>query len=195
MPINLRSPIAQLVGGARGRVLDTLARVGRAFSIRQIAEMSDVHHTQASELLREFEGMGLVRSQRVGRSIAYEPVEGNILLAAVRRVLLLRTEILDGLRGGAEDAPSGVTLAVFGSVASGRAVEGSDLDLAVITEDDAGSDTNKWVEQYITFARAATGMEVSPLRYTQSQWSQAKAHGELITKTIADNHVLLTGKL
>lgn len=195
MTVDLKSPVAALVGGARGHLLETIARVGRPFSIRQLAEMSGITHPQASELLREFEGMGLVRSQRVGRSIAYEPIEGNILLAAVRRILFLRTEILEGLQDAAEGAPAGVTLAVFGSVASGKAVAGSDLDLAIITEDEATTTTKEWVDQYVDFARAASGMEVSPLRYTQSQWDQAKTEGELITKTIADNHVLLAGKL
>lgn len=195
MQIDLKTPLSQLVGGARGRVLETIAQVGRPFSIRQLAEMSDVHHVQASKLLREFEGMGLVDSQRIGKSIAYKPVEGNVLLAILRRVLLLREEIIGELERSARDAPTGVTIAIFGSVASGRASAGSDLDILVITEDGAGSDADDWIREFLEWAERASGMSVNPLRYTQSQWRQDVSDGVLVTRTIEDNHRVLVGSL
>lgn len=195
MSVDLKSPVADLVGGARGRLLETIARVGRPFSIRQLAEMSDITHPQASELLQQFENMGLVRSQRVGRSVAYEPVGDNVLLQAIRRILSLRQEIIDSLETYAEDAPPGVTLALFGSVVSGRATQGSDLDVLVITEDGERPEDKDWVEGFLAFAQKASGLDVNPLRYTMSAWKQANSQGELITKTIADIHLVLAGKL
>lgn len=193
MSVDLKAPVTALVGGARGRLLETVARVGRAFSIRQLAEMAGIAHPQASELLREFEGMGLVRSQRVGRSIAYEPVDGNVLLELLRRIAMLRDEIVERLREETAGAPKHLTVAVFGSVARGGATDGSDLDLLVVGGE--APDTEAWTEVFLRRATEISGMPVNALKYSREEWNEAKSRRDLITEEILDGSILLVGRL
>lgn len=193
MSTDLKHPLISLVGGARGRLLDTVARVGRPFSIRQLADMSGIVHSQARDLLREFEGLGLVRSQRVGRSIAYEPVDGNVLLELLRRIAMLRDEIIDRLREEAAGAPRHLTVAVFGSVARGKATDGSDLDLLVIGGE--SPDAEAWTEAFLRRATEISGMPVNALKYSREEWDEAKDRQDLIAEEIMDGSILLVGRL
>lgn len=194
MSFDPQSVLPHLVGGARGNLLDTLAKVGKPHSIRQLADLAGVGHPNAIDLLREFEELGIVRSQKIGRSVVYEPVVDNVLLGLLRRIRTLQKEIVDALTVRAENAPPGVVLAVFGSVATGRASEGSDLDLLAIVDpvDDAA---NEWVDEFVRFSRRASGLEVNPLRFTPEEWASAMNDRALIVATVQDRHRLLCGEL
>ena len=189
-----QSAVAQLVGGARGRLLETVATVGRPYSVRQLAERAGVDHTNASDLLREFQGLGLVRSEPIGSSIAYEPVIDNVLLGMLHKMRLLQSEIVEALAVRATLAPPGVTLAVFGSVAAERASQGSDLDLLVIT-DTGDTETQGWADEYIRYAGRASGLDVNPLRFSREDWKEAQREGALIVDTVRSRHRLLCGEL
>jgi hypothetical protein len=194
MSIDPSKAISQLVGGARGRLLEAIARMGRPFSIRQWAERAEIDHKGAASLLREFEALGLVRSEKVGSSISYKPVADNALLGLLRRMLMFDKEIQAALEQRAEGAPEGVTLGIFGSFAAGRAKEGSDLDVLVIV-DPEDSEAVEWVNEFVGFAQRASGMPVNPLRFTPKEWESAVAEDALIVATIQDRHCMLVGDL
>lgn len=192
--MNPSSSLSDLVGGARGRLLEVVAQVGRPMSIRRFADLANVDQKGAGAILRDFAELGLVRSERVGKAISYEPMADNVLLGLVRRIRTLQREIVDALAERAEKAPDGVTLAVFGSVAAGRATKGSDLDLLVIVDPDVEAAAD-WADDFIRFAQRASGLDVNPLRFTPEEWSAAKKERALIVATIQDRHRLLCGEL
>lgn len=124
--------------GSRTRlaVLQALMRnPGAEWTGREIARAARVSPSQALAALRVFEGEGLCRQRRFGRSSVWAANGDHFITRALGPVLRLdktaqaRLEALIGsaLRGsGAEEAH------LFGSVANGSEEANSDIDLLVV---------------------------------------------------------------
>lgn len=127
------STLAELFGGAgRFRVLRSLfAEPGRGFGARELAAEADIDPGNVARLLKRWTAAGLVqRRQHDGLPRYYASADPS--LAALATLMQQDSELIRTLRE-ALSAVAGVKLAVvFGSVASGQARAGSDVDVLVL---------------------------------------------------------------
>jgi predicted nucleotidyltransferase len=128
-------PLAALFPGARGAVLDVLTRVQRGMTIRQLADRAGVSHPQAARHIRDFELLGIVSRELVGRSHRITLTE-TMAAELLRRLTQLRTAVLHEMRTAASTLdPLPVSMVVFGSFARGDDGAASDIDVLVVIDD------------------------------------------------------------
>ena len=189
--MDLSAPLASVVGDARGRLLETVVRSDRPRSIREWSRRAGVNHAHARSLLREFEDMGLVSSERVGASTVVVAVPESALRRRLRGLFLVAEDIVEAARQGAQSAPSGVAVTLFGSLARGSLRGGSDVDLCVVAS--AEPATEDWIRSYVEKLQAVSCLPVNLLRFTPADWDDAVANGESIIDEIRRDGVDLTG--
>ncbi len=191
--MDLNTPLASVVGDARGRLLEAVVRSDRPRSIREWSRRAGVNHAHARSLLGEFEDMGLVSLERVGASTVVVAVPESALRKRLRGLFSVAQDIVDAARQGARSAPQGVTMTLFGSLARESVREGSDVDLCVVAP--AEPVNEQWIRAYVDKLQAVSCLPVSLLRFTPTEWDDAVANGERIVDEIRRDGLDLTGGL
>jgi len=189
MSLDYGHPIRQVVGGARGKILEAIIRTHNTYPVRQWARRADVSHVQAGTLLREFADMGIVRGEQRGRNIEYTPVPEHLVYRRLSAVDTVAKDVIPTARA-LLDAPEHAVAGVFGSAA--REALGPDSDLDVFVVD--GSD-GAWVYEWQTALEDRLGLSVNVLSFTPVEWAEAKRAGERIVAEISRDGLLLQGSL
>jgi len=188
--MNLGSPISALVGDARGKLLETVVRTDRPYSIREWARRSGIGHYQANVLLGEFEEMGLVQSFVAGRSHVFTAIPASALRKRLRGLFDIRDDIVEAARHRAVDAPVGVTVTLFGSLARDELRGSSDVDLCIVSS--RVSSVEEWIDAYVADVRQVSGLPVNLLRFDEDEWKDAVDAGERIVPEIHRDGIVLT---
>lgn len=189
--MDLSTPLASVVGDARGRLLEAVVRSDRPRSIREWSRRAGVNHAHARALLDEFEDMGLVSSEQVGATTVVVAVPESALRRRLQGMFSVGQDIVEAARQGAQSAPPGVTVMLFGSLARESVREGSDVDLCVLAPTEPT--TEEWVRAYVEKLQAVSCLPVNVLRFTPTEWAEAAAIGERIVDEIGRDGVELTG--
>lgn len=132
--------LSALFGGpGRTAILRLLAeQEGASLTGRQVAELTGLSPAGATRALDHLSGLGVITSRRVGRAVTHELQHDNVLVQTiVVPVLAAEKAVVDDVRHELVSAFGDVALSVvlFGSVASGEATPGSDIDVLVVTDD------------------------------------------------------------
>jgi hypothetical protein len=123
-------------GPGRTGILRLLAAQTAPLTGRQVAELAGLTPSGAGRALEHLSGLGVVTRRRVGRAITHELQRDNVLVQTIVLPALASEEALVGDLKAAlskEFAEVAVSVVLFGSVASGEAQPGSDVDVLVIT--------------------------------------------------------------
>ncbi len=190
--MDLSTPLASVVGDARGRLLEAIVRSDRPRSIREWSRRAGVNHAHAASLLREFEDMGIVSSEQVGATTVVVAVPESALRQRLQGLFFVERDIIEAARQGAQSAPPGVTVTLFGSVARESARAGSDVDLCVVAPTDSAIE--EWVRAYVEKVQEVSCLPVNLLRFTPTEWDDAVANGERIVDEIRRDRVELNGR-
>lgn len=140
--------------------------------------------------MREFEDLGLVRSDRVGRSVVVVAEPRSLLRQHLQRILALQFQVPDVAREAAQFVPDGVDMYLFGSAVRGNLGEGSDIDLCVIGPESEATDSAS--SEVAAGLSAALPLPVNVLRFTRQEWERARRDGERIVSEVLSG-VRLTG--
>lgn len=138
-------PVQSLIPGARGRVLDVLARTTAELNLGTVARLTGVSPAQASRVLPRLVALGVVERRDVPPASRYRLVRENVMARAVIDLGEIRDGTIDRLRdlaGAIRPAP--VSMVLFGSVARGEADADSDIDVLVVRRDDIDEDDERW---------------------------------------------------
>lgn len=156
-----------MIPGVQGRILAVLAETTAELNLRTIARLAGVSPAQASRVLPDLVGLGLVERREAPPSALFAMVDDNIAARAVRALSRSREAVLRELGTGAALLdPSPESVIVFGSFARGEADDSSDLDVVFVRPTDVGEDDDRWaaaVEAWRTAARRLTGNRVQIL--------------------------------
>jgi predicted nucleotidyltransferase len=136
--VNWSIDIVNALFGGPGRtaILRLLAVQTAPLTGRQVAELTGLTPAGAGRALEHLSDLGVVARRRVGRAITHEIQPDNVLVQTlVLPVLAAESALVEDLRSGLAEAFAEVALSVvlFGSVVSGDARPGSDVDVLVIT--------------------------------------------------------------
>ncbi len=186
-----------MIPGAQGRLLAALAGTTSPLNLRTLAGLADVSAAQASRLLPGLVELGLVERVDVPPSALFRLVDGNLGAQVVRQLADLRRTALAQLGclvGSMDPAPRcGL---VFGSMATGEAEAGSDIDVLLVRRDAVDEDDDSWhdaVERFRESARELTGNPVSVLEVSQAHLSDRLRGGEPLWRDIAEHGIVIHG--
>ncbi len=192
--MDLVRPVSALVPGARGKVLTVMLDAGREMSTVQIGRLADVSTPQASRVLAQLCELGLAERRDVPPSVLYRLVPGSRVVELLGELRSLRADVLRrAAEFGRSIVPSPVHLAIFGSVATGRAGSESDIDVLAVRPTKADDD-DAWTESLDRFRRdlsAYAGSGVEVLEVSQREWS-TRDLGEPLWASIDREQIVLT---
>ena len=136
--------------------------------------------------------VGLLRSERVGNQVHFQANPDHPVFAELQALVRKTTGLADVLRQALQPLGDQVELAlVFGSMASGSAHAGSDVDLLVV-----GSASFAQVVEATFAAQTQLGREINPKVMTATEWATKKAEGNpFVQELLAKPQILLIGTL
>ena len=175
------STLAELFGGvARFRALRSLfAEPGRGFGQRELAAEAGIDPGNVARLLKRWTAVGLVqRHQQDGLPRYYASADPS--LAALTTLMQQDSRLVHTLRD-ALSAVAGAKLAVvFGSVASGQARAGSDVDVLVL-----GTASELKLNAALKPAGRALGRTVHATAFTIEAFKNQLRAGESFAQGVA----------
>lgn len=136
--------------------------------------------------------VGLLRSERVGNQVQFQANQSHPVFAELQALVRKTTGLADVLRQALQPLGDQVQLAfVFGSMASGSAHAGSDVDLLVV-----GSASFAEVVEVTYAAQAQLGREINPKVMTAAEWVRKRAEGNsFVEELLAKPKLMLIGTL
>src|SRR6266403_4283553 len=123
-----------LFGRTRGAVLSVLyGHVGEAFSLRQLARLTDITLGPVQRELRHLVGAGLVTRKTVGVQTLYTANQQSPVFAEIKSLITKTVGLYDVVFGALEPIRKSINLAfVYGSVAQSSESARSDVDLMIV---------------------------------------------------------------
>ena len=141
-------PIRALIP-AFGALLDAMIGAGHELSTAQAARVAGVSGPQASRVLAQLVGLGIVRRREVPPAVVYAPVESNLVVAMLRDLCNLRDRVITEARSAAVSiTPRPIVLALYGSVARGTSDADSDIDVVAVRPDSELALANETPAEY-----------------------------------------------
>jgi predicted nucleotidyltransferase len=168
-------------------ILRVLQDNREGMSGRAIAREAGINHQVCAQALRHLEGLGLLQRQGQGRTQLIRFHFDNYLVKELIFPLLkrerdfqdhMRQDIAKAFRGKA------LTITVFGSVARGQDVPGSDIDVLIVSE---GSNKNQALEKatgYSAEFKRKYGLRLSPIVMTPLEARRRAKSSEPLFKNI-----------
>ena len=157
-------PVQTVIPGVQGRILGVLAQTSAELNLRTIARLSRVSIAQASRVLPNLVGLGMVERREVPPSTLFRLREEHVASWAVLALAGARQTVLEQLgRTAGALAPPPASLIVFGSLARGEARADSDIDVIVVRPAEVAEEDEGWasaIEEWRRNARRLTGNAV-----------------------------------
>jgi len=169
-----------------------LMQPAQKIHLRELARQTQAAPGTLKKELDALCHVGLLTSERVGNQVQFQANQGHPVFAELQALIRKTTGLADVLRQALQALGEQVALAfVFGSMASGSAHAGSDVDLLVV-----GSASFAQVVEATHATQAQLGREINPKVMTADEWTRKQAEGhpfvqELLTKP----RILLIGTL
>ncbi len=169
-----------------------LMQPAQKIHLRELARQTQAAPGTLKKELDALCHVGLLTSERVGNQVQFQANQGHPVFAELQALIRKTTGLADVLRQALQPLGEQVALAfVFGSMASGSAHAGSDVDLLVV-----GSASFAQVVEATHATQAQLGREINPKVMTADEWTRKQAEGhpfvqELLTKP----RILLIGTL
>ena len=136
--------------------------------------------------------VGLINSERVGNQVQFQANQSHPVFTELQALIRKTTGLADVLRQALQPLGDQVALAfVFGSMASGSAHAGSDVDVLVV-----GSASFAQVVEATYAAQAQLGRDINPKVMTPTEWATKRAEGHpFVQELLAKPRILLIGTL
>lgn len=171
-------------------LLEFFLRPGTRLHVREMARQVGASAPAVSEELRRLAELGVLRAQRVGRSLVYFVDERSPLVPEVRG-LVQKTIGVQALLQQALDGLDGVEGAyIFGSHASGRESASSDVDLLIV-----GKPDRKALSERLAPVERTIRRDINVITTTAAQMRLKHDSGDPFWKRImAEPLITITGE-
>ncbi|MHB8288581.1 MAG: nucleotidyltransferase domain-containing protein [Acidimicrobiales bacterium] len=191
--MDLGRPSADLLPGPRGRLLVTMAQLGRPVTVRELARYAKTSPQSALNVVNDLTETGLVRADRAGRSLMVTLNKEHLLAEPIIVMLETRHRLVDRLAGVLGGWPQLAGAWLFGSAARGDGSRESDIDLLLVaklsTSEPAWTDVTA---QLIGWVRDWTGNEAQLVEHTLDSFSQLCTTGSRLISAIRAEGLPLT---
>ena len=158
----------------------------QAYHVREIARLTNTNAgTLHKELSKLAEGGILLKSSR-GNQVSYQANRDGIIFEELASILRKTCGVADVLKGALQPVANQIDVAlVFGSVASGKATTGSDIDLLIV-----GSLNFTDAVSALYPAQDILGREINPKLYTNKEWKAAIKKNSAFIREILQQSVI-----
>ena len=158
--------------------------------LRELARQTQAAPGTLKKELDALCAVGLLRSERVGNQVHFQANPAHPVFAELQALVRKTTGLADVLRQALQPLGEHVALAlVFGSMASGSAHAGSDVDLLVV-----GSASFAQVVEATYAAQAQLGREINPKVMTTAEWVAKQSEANpFVQELLAKPQILLIG--
>lgn len=194
--MDLSAPLASFMNGLDAVVLRVVARAGTELTGRQVARLAGTGTPANVRLsLLRLVDVGLVTSVPAPHATMFSANRAHILWPAVETAMNARQELNRRLAAFASaEAPEGVTVALYGSVARGDSTRTSDIDLLVILPDAVTLDDR---DEFVTGLRDRvqlwTGNDAQVYDLTESALARQRDEGDPIVDSWAADGIVVFG--
>ena len=190
--MNLGAPVLDVTPTVRGALLQALSRLEQPVTRRRLASAAGVSPGNASGVIEELIGSGLVSETAAGRSSMVVLNRNHLAAGPVLALAGLRGELIRRLRERLSTWPDLLGAWVFGSVARGDADSDSDVDVLIVVDDLGSPGLHERVGQLHTDVRSWTGNDLQVVEHSQESWrkliraknplvEQVRLHGVALT--------------
>ena len=169
-----------------------LMQPGQKMHLRELARQTGAAPGTLKKELDALCSVGLLTSERVGNQVQFQANTGHPVFAELQALVRKTTGLADVLRQALQPLGDAVELAfVLGSMASGSAHAGSDVDLLVV-----GSASFAQVVEATYTAQATLGRDINPKVMTAAEWASQRAQGHpFVQELLAKPRIPLIGEL
>lgn len=189
--------LEQVLGNkAAIRVLRAMVRYqAKIFTKRGLARTANVSVNEAALTIGDFEDLGIIRVQPVGRSHQLSLNKKSYILNKIIEPIFKAeedtlSELIKVLKRNLDKKRVIISAALFGSVVKGKEKPDSDIDILIISDDfDASSQI---VSDALVEVAEVFHAQLEPITFSQKEL-QSKKKGDLIRSIIA-NHIMICGK-
>ena len=156
----------------RRRVLGLLLlHPEQRYYLREIARLTGTVPGTLTRELAKLVDAGVLNVMKVGNQVHYEANRDCPIFAELASILRKTSGLVDVLAEGLVPLAAQIEAAfVFGSMATGKASAGSDIDLMIIGKADYGN-----VVQQLHPLQQTLGREINPKLYSPAEWRKLVA--------------------
>ena len=191
--MNLGAPVLDIAPAVRGALLQALAHLEQPVTRRQLAAAAGVAPGNASAVIGELIGTGLVSESVAGRSSMVQLNRNHLAAGPLLALAGLRGELIRRLseRLSVWSDLHGAWL--FGSVARGDAHSESDIDLLIVADDRQSPDLHERLSGLQSDVRSWTGNDLQLVAHSQSSWRKLVLSKNPLVEQIRRDGITLVG--
>ena len=171
-------------------VLRTLYKFkDRSFTLRELSKFSNVTHQGLLKVLDDFNGMNIIKMERIGRAIVIK-FNKNSFLTGILNIYKQESDTINELISIIRNYfnhKDFISVALFGSIVKGDENFNSDIDLLIITSNKELA--NKKNEKCNIKIIERFGNVIMPYTLTKNEFKKSN-----IKNSIIKNHILINGK-
>ena len=193
--MDIGQPFGDVVPGARGAVLATLAQLSVPVTVRTLARHAGVSPQGALTVVNDLAAAGLVQAEPAGPSLMVTLNRDHLAADAVIALTSLRARLVERLTaelGGWDDLAGGW---LFGSTARGDGDRQSDIDLLLVAS--GPLDRAPWAERVGTLGdqvRRWTGNQVQIVEHTRRSLTGLVREDNPLVAALRSDGIPLTPK-
>jgi predicted nucleotidyltransferase len=156
--------------GVRGAVLQTLARLEKPTTRRQVVIAAGVSPGHANGVITGLITAGLVTETKAGSASLIMLNRSHLASSSIIALAGLRAELIRRLRDRLSLWPDLRGSWLFGSVARGDAVESSDIDVLLVVDDLESPELHERISGIQADVRSWTGNDLQLVEHTPVSW-------------------------
>lgn len=191
--MDLARPYADVVTGARGRVLAALVQAHDEATVRELAARAGASPQGTLDVVTDLAASGIADTRRVGRAIVVALNRDHLATPALIELVGLRLELVERLTAHLSGWPPVLAAAwLFGSAARGDGGRDSDVDIALVRTD---ADDPRWaahVDELHRLVRRWTGNTAQLLEYDVTEFDSLVASDDPLIATLRAEGIALT---
>jgi len=192
MTVNLSVPLQDVTPGVRGALLQTLARLEKPMTRRQVAVAAGVAPGHGNGVLNGLITAGLVTEIKAGNASLITLNRNHLAAPSIIALAGLRGELIRRLRDRLATWPDLRGSWLFGSVARGEAGESSDIDVLLVVDDLELPDLHNRIAEMQVDVAAWTGNDLQLVEHSPASWQQlARSQNPLVTQIRLDGIALV----
>ena len=182
--MNLSAPLTDVASGTRGALLQTLVRLERPVTRRQVATAASVNAGHASRVIDDLISAGLVAETKVGRSSLIALNHDHLAAQSIVALAGLRGELIRRLRERLTEWPDLSGAWLFGSVARSTSRPDSDIDVAIVAADLDSPDLHNRLALLQSNVTTWTGNDLQLVEHSPESWQMLKVSRNALVEQI-----------
>jgi predicted nucleotidyltransferase len=168
--VNLSDPLADVLPGARGRVLAALVRRSEPATLRAVARAAHTSPQRTSEIVDELEAAGIVTVRLAGRARMVALNHEHLAYEPVRALAQLRSELMGRLRAEVRTWHDLRAAWLYGSAARGDGRLDSDIDVLLVGGEPDRDTWRRREDRLVERIQAWTGNRAEVHTYEEAEF-------------------------